>query len=96
VSELHAWVACRGPSPPSDLDTALRGDLEGGDTLSEALACAGRARLEAALSRPGIVRESAFELLAADALVTYACEAALESPDPLSALEQLLTVGVRR
>jgi hypothetical protein len=96
VSELHAWVACRGPRPPSDLDAALRGDLEGEDTLSEALACAGRVRLEAALSRPGRVRESAFELLASDALVTYACEAALESPDPVSALEHLFTVGAVR
>jgi hypothetical protein len=38
------------------------------------------------------VRESAFRLLEADALVTYACEAALEADDPESALRRILSV----
>lgn len=50
-------------------------------------------RLDAARARPGRVRESAFELLTADALVTYACEAALESERPVEAMERLMEVG---
>jgi hypothetical protein len=46
--------------------------------------------LDEALARPGRVRESAFALLAADALLTYACEAALDSDDPDRALRGLL------
>jgi len=42
------------------------------------------------LRTPGRVRESAFDLLAADALLTYACEAALESPDPEGVLGAIL------
>ncbi|HSW30843.1 MAG TPA: hypothetical protein VLH75_15260 [Longimicrobiales bacterium] len=38
----------------------------------------------------GRVRESAWHLLAADALITYACEAALDGVDPPRALEELL------
>jgi len=48
--------------------------------------------LDAARARPGRVRESAFRLLEADALLTYACEAALESGDPEAALRRILSV----
>jgi hypothetical protein len=55
-----------------------------------------RDRLDVARARPGRVRASAFELLVADALVTYACEAALETEDPVAALEAIAEVGWRR
>ena len=55
-----------------------------------ALDRATRLCLDEALARPGRVRESAFALLAADALLTYACEAAVESDDPDGALQALL------
>ena len=42
----------------------------------------GLRELDRARTAPGRVRESAFHLLAADALLTYACEAALETGDP--------------
>jgi hypothetical protein len=58
----------------------------------ELTAAAGRA-LEAARRHPGRVRDSAFHLLAADALLTYACEAGLESDDPGVALQRILSVG---
>lgn len=54
------------------------------------------ARLDRARARPGRVRESAFELLVADALITYACEAALESEDPTTALGSLFEIGEDR
>ena len=47
-------------------------------------------RLASARSRPGRVRETAFELLLADALLTYACEAALEEERPEEALRTIL------
>ncbi|MDX1493493.1 MAG: hypothetical protein R3253_05520 [Longimicrobiales bacterium] len=55
-----------------------------------------RKSLAAAVARPGRVRESAFELLVADALVTYACEAALETERPVEALERIVEVGRTR
>lgn len=67
---------------------------EGGpDGRVEELLEAARARLRAAAGRPGRVRESAFELLVADALVTYACEAALETERPTEALRRVMEVG---
>jgi len=39
---------------------------------------------------PGKVRSSAWHLLAADALLTYACEAALEAAEPPRAFEEIL------
>jgi hypothetical protein len=52
--------------------------------------------LDAARANRGRVRESAFQLLTADALVTYACEAALEADDPVASLGQILSIGVDR
>jgi hypothetical protein len=46
--------------------------------------------LDQARGSTGRVRESALELLTADALLTYACEAALERPDPGAALARIL------
>jgi hypothetical protein len=54
------------------------------------LAEVGVAALARARSRPGRVRERAFDLLAADALISYACEAALEDEDPTAALGAIL------
>jgi hypothetical protein len=58
--------------------------------LHVALADEGRVRLAAARARTGRVRESAFRLLEADALITYACEAALDTEDPEAALRHVL------
>jgi hypothetical protein len=52
--------------------------------------------LDAARARPGRVRQSAFDVLTADALITYACEAALASEDPGVALGALFAVGDAR
>lgn len=61
-------------------------------TMESLLTAAGSA-LASAASRPGRVREAAFDLLVADALVTYACEAALESEAPERALASVLAIG---
>jgi hypothetical protein len=55
-----------------------------------ALTDRGRAELHRARATLGPVRESALHLLTADAFVTYACEAALESSDPSGALAHLV------
>ena len=85
MSALQRWLDDRRPAPPAELErelsaalaTAQRPDHRIVDTLTDA-ACE---RLARARSRAGRVRESAFDLLAADALFSYASEAALESDD---------------
>jgi hypothetical protein len=91
---LVDWIVSRRPAPPPDLAAALR--LEGsGVGLDAALSAAGSARLAEARARPGRVRDSAFRLLEADALITYACEAALETEDPPAALRRVLASAIR-
>lgn len=97
--DVSAWLSDRRPPAPQGLRRAVEGALAGADddrALLATLDVAARDRLDEARRRPGRVRESAFALLAADALVTYACEAALELEDPEAALEMLLAVGQAR
>ncbi len=89
MSALDSWLADRRPPPPRDLQSSLRVDHDDGP-LEVVLATAARISLDHARSRPGRIRENAFELLAADALLTYACEAALESEEPEAALLRVL------
>jgi hypothetical protein len=90
VSDLRAWLARRRPEPPEDLGSALASRESSGPAV-RALAEAGKERLDEARARPGRVREAAFRLLEADALLTYACEAALESEDPEAELRRILS-----
>ncbi len=90
MTDYAAWISRRQPSPPEPLRSWL--EQAGGPSpvscralLRPALEALGRALLN-----PGRIRKSAFDLLGADALLTYACEAALESPDPASALDEIL------
>ena len=91
VPRLSEWLGSRTPPPPdpfqrwlafAEADGAGRADEEG---LTEL----GHAAMDRALSRPGRVRESAFELLAAGAYYTYACEFATEGGDVAAKLTQL-------
>jgi hypothetical protein len=100
LSDLSAWLASRRPRPPEELAVRLpaavgseAGGEEGGAELVRRLTRAGRVERDRALRRPGRVRESAFHLLTADAVFTYACEAALEDEDPEAALRLVLEVG---
>jgi hypothetical protein len=109
VSLVQAWLAAREPTPPAPLATALSALLSehapsasadgaaGGEegALSDALTAHARARLEQALSRPGRERWNAYRLLEADALLTYACEAALEEADGDRFLRRILTIAGR-
>ena len=96
MSELRNWIERRLPPPPMDLDPWLESD-ETHDSVTSCVTGLGLAALDQARARPGRVRDSAFHLLAADALVTYACEAALNEDDPLGALSEIMhaAAGVR-
>lgn len=93
MSELGAWLAGREPEPPAELGSALLEDGAGGP-IGRSLTDVGLQRLDEARARLGRIRESAFRLLEADALLTYACEAALESDHPEGELRRiLLSIG---
>ncbi len=96
MSTAGDWLDLRSPAPPPELAANLRGDLSGRadpDEVPDVLTDAALARLREARRRPGRVRASAFHLMAADALVTYACEAALEAADPEGKLVEILERG---
>lgn len=86
---LRAWLSEREPRPAFDLDPWLEGASSGADRPSS-LSRLGSQALDRALEEPGRVRASALHLLAADALVTYACEAALEVDRPEDELDRIL------
>ncbi|MFQ5538091.1 MAG: hypothetical protein ACE5GJ_11665 [Gemmatimonadota bacterium] len=95
MKAVRLWLEGRTPSPPSTLARWLeeREPAPGapeGEEVWRTLTAWGIAALDRARSHPGRVRESAFHLLAADALLTYACEAALETEEPTRALDEIL------
>jgi hypothetical protein len=94
VSDVRTWMEARQPLAPMDLQPWLQGDL-GSGPMSQQIALLARTALDEARAKPGRVRESAFHLLAADALVTYACEAALDEADPSTALRTILLETAR-
>jgi hypothetical protein len=86
---LAAWLDARRPIPPEALrariDAALGADLQAEtDDAAETLLTAGERLVRSLLVENATTRESAIDLLAADALVTYAFEAASEQPGDLS------------
>lgn len=87
---LALWLDSRRPVPPAALrariDAALgRNLLTEVDDVEETLLAAGEQLVRALLDENATSRGSALDLLAADALVTYAFEAASERPTELSA-----------
>jgi hypothetical protein len=82
---LSAWLDARQPTPPGRLrtriDAAIGRALED-DADSAATVCllAGERLASTLLAQNATSRESALDLLAADALVTYAFEAASARP----------------
>jgi len=78
--EILSWLDERRPAPPTTLSRHLRRVVrDSPGSLPDDLADAGVALLERVLSRPEGGRELALDLLAADALVTYAFEAQAEA-----------------
>lgn len=86
---LAQWLDLRRPVPPpalrARLDAALGADLHADSAdLSETLLAAGERLVRDLLAVDATSRDSALDLLAADALVTYAFEAASERPVDLA------------
>ncbi len=92
MTDARAWLSGRRPSPPEEVSDTLHVDA-GNAPLHARLQAAAVRRLDESRSGARGAREDAFPLLAADALLTYACEAALESPDPDEALSSLMDMG---
>ena len=79
------WLALREPAPPESLARRMRSMLAGTEQLAvpEALLAAAEGRLSAMLVAGDTSRASAADLLAIDALVTYAFEAAVAEPEQM-------------
>lgn len=90
MTAARGWLGQRTPSPPPPLGAWLDGVELPGAVVPEALLAGGLRELGLARAAPGRVRESAFHLLAADALITYACEASLDAEDPTVFLADIL------
>lgn len=85
---IAAWLRERTPAPPPRLsariDDALGASRDGPVAeLPETCVAAAERLLRELLARPSTGRESALDLLAVDALVTYAFEAAAGDPDSI-------------
>ena len=90
------WLATRTPPAPDELKAWLKipddGAYPDGGVASVpgCLVAGGLAHLDEALARPGRDREAAYQLLAADALITYGCEAASQVADVRGVLREVL------
>jgi hypothetical protein len=86
---LELWLQERTPKIPEafrpglEVDPSETADVEG-------LLSRGLDSLDQALGLPGRNRDTAFHLLAADAFITYACEAATGGGNVLGDLEGVL------
>lgn len=86
---LEQWLEGRTPGIPEAFHPGLRVDPTGPVSV-DGLVTRGLLSLDKALGLPGRNRDAAFHLLAADAFITYACEAATEGGDVLGGLEGVL------
>ncbi len=88
---LSAWIRGRSPVPPPQLVSRIERMAErssrAGDP-ADALLDVARAAMADLLRDGCLTRDSALSLLAVDALVTYAFEAAADEPDHLDARTQ--------
>jgi hypothetical protein len=94
---LSEWLAARTPRPPEALEERIRAALgtaleeeavEGRGRTHDVLLTAARSLLCATPGCESEEREAAHDLLAADALVTYAFEIAAEDPDAIGSLAE--------
>lgn len=90
---LARWLDARRPVPPPALRARIDAALAGSLDASEAQACeaclrAGERVVESLLRENATSRDTALDLLAADALVTYAFEAASDRPAELASLAE--------
>jgi hypothetical protein len=84
------WLSARSPAPPAPLAARLRAVLgarmnDRSSGAYDAVLSTAESLLTELLAIDCAGRDRALDLLAVDALVTYAFEAAADSPDTLSA-----------
>lgn len=101
VPEAAGFIARTVPPMPEDVREALGfRPGKGGDeaassvdpeTVVRELAAGALRRMDGVLGHPGGGRELAFELLAADALLTWACEAAADATRPDDMLREVVS-----
>jgi hypothetical protein len=87
---VSGWIASVEPRPPEALAARLEGLLQPfandpADSVPEACLTAGERLLDELLASGSTSRGTALDLLAVDALVTYAFQAAADAPDRLDA-----------
>ena len=86
---VRSWLDARRPDPPAELrariDAALGPARDDDGDVAEACLAAGERLVRELLRDNATSRDSALDLLAADALVTYAFEAASQRPAALEA-----------
>ena len=85
---LAAWLAARIPPPPPALSARLQvltASSDGRDGISDVLVVVSGEVLRGVLRDGPVARDVALELLAADALATYAFEAEGDAPGDLDA-----------
>ncbi|HUQ81972.1 MAG TPA: hypothetical protein VM076_12560 [Gemmatimonadaceae bacterium] len=88
---LAHWLDTRAPVPPPELVARLRdmaAPFGGREPTAEALLDAAEAAMATLLHDGCLTRASALDLLAVDALVTYAFEAAADDPERIEARTQ--------
>ncbi|MDZ7779299.1 MAG: hypothetical protein U5R14_05070 [Gemmatimonadota bacterium] len=90
TEDLEGWIAARTPPAVMPLGRWVSRSPDAASDRVGVLTELAVGALQTARAHPGRVRESAFDLLAADALLTYACEAALESADAEGSLLRIL------
>ena len=100
-ASIRAWLAARQPAPPADLaaklaqgvDAAPEAVLVGG-SVAEVMGALGTWLLRSVVEPRKTAHAAAMDLLAADAFVTYAFEAASEEGADVSALAHQLLAKV--
>ena len=90
AATVGGWIASVEPRPPAALAARLEGLLQPyandpAESAPEACLAAGERLLDALLNSGSTSRGTALDLLAVDALVTYAFQAAADAPDRLEA-----------
>ena len=90
MDELRVWLAERKPQVPEELHRFFHLEFSQNTSVGESLQESVLHHLEEILKRLGRDREGALHLLAADALLTYACEAASSEEDTENVLVRLI------
>ncbi len=99
---MLGWLGARAPAPPRALSDKLASIVAAapdaafqGGSVAEVTGRLGIATLRAVVQRQAVAYDGAMDLLAADAFVTYAFEAASEGGEEVTGLVHRLLAEVR-